>query len=100
MPFEFVNIDFMKGEHKSPEYLKKQPFGQVPYIVEDDGFVLYESRAIGRYIATKYHGQGTPLIPEPSDAKATALFEQALSIETSNFDAFASPIAYEKVLKL
>jgi len=33
IPFEMVEIDFAKGEHKSPEYLQKQPFGQVPYIV-------------------------------------------------------------------
>jgi glutathione S-transferase len=33
IPFEFIPIDYSKGEHKSPEYLKKQPFGVVPYIV-------------------------------------------------------------------
>ena len=33
VPFEFHSIDFAKGEHKSPEYLRKQPFGQVPYLV-------------------------------------------------------------------
>lgn len=33
IPFTFVQIDMMKGEHKSPEFLAKQPFGQVPYIV-------------------------------------------------------------------
>ena len=33
VPFELVPIDFAKKEHKSPEYLEKQPFGQVPYIV-------------------------------------------------------------------
>lgn len=98
VPYEFHRIDFSKGEHKSPDYLKKQPFGQVPYI-DDDGFILYESRAICRYIATKYRDQGTPLIPDPSDLKATALFEQAASIETSNFDPFASGLAWEKFLK-
>ena len=35
VPFEFVPIDFYKRENKSPEYLEKQPFGQVPYIVGD-----------------------------------------------------------------
>jgi glutathione S-transferase len=35
VPYEFVPIDFYKKEHKSPEYLEKQPFGQVPYIVCD-----------------------------------------------------------------
>ena len=33
VPFELVPVDFLKKEHKSPEYLKKQPFGQVPCIV-------------------------------------------------------------------
>jgi glutathione S-transferase len=28
--FKFVNLDFQKGEHKSAEHLKRQPFGQVP----------------------------------------------------------------------
>jgi glutathione S-transferase len=35
VPYELVPIDFSKKEHKSPEYLEKQPFGQVPYIVCD-----------------------------------------------------------------
>ncbi|KAI0092235.1 glutathione transferase [Irpex rosettiformis] len=99
VPFEFVLVDFAKGEHKSPEFLKNQPFGQVPYIVEDDGFVVYESRAIGRYIALKYRDQGTPLLPDPTDLKAVALFEQAASIEQANFDFYASTIAWEKIFK-
>jgi len=98
VPFEIVTIDLAKGEHKGPEFLAKQPFGQVPYL-DDDGFILFESRAIGRYIATKYHNQGTPLIPDPSDLKATALLEQAACIEQANFDPFASGIAYERVFK-
>ena len=98
VPFEFIPVDFAKGEHKAPAFLEKQPFGQVPYI-DDDGFILYESRAIGRYIALKYKGQGTPLIPDPSDVRATAKFEEAASVEQSNFDIFASGLAAEKVFK-
>jgi len=33
IPFEFVPVDLKNGEHKSPAYLEKQPFGQIPYIV-------------------------------------------------------------------
>ena len=33
VPFELVPIDFTKGEHKTPAFLEKQPFGQVPYLV-------------------------------------------------------------------
>ncbi|KAF8205903.1 glutathione S-transferase [Mycena galopus ATCC 62051] len=72
-------------EHKSPEFLQYQSFGQGPYI-DDEGFILYESRAICRYIAAKYPASG--LIP--SDPKAHALFEQATSVELSNFDPSAS----------
>jgi len=99
VPYELVPIDFAKGEHKKPDFLALQPFGQVPYIVEEDGFILYESRAICRYIAAKYANQGTKLIPATSDLKATALFEQAASIELSNFDPFASKAGFEGVIK-
>lgn len=33
VPFELVLVDFANREHKSPEFLTKQPFGQIPYIV-------------------------------------------------------------------
>jgi glutathione S-transferase len=33
VPYEFILVDMSKGEHKTPEFLNKQPFGQVPYIV-------------------------------------------------------------------
>ncbi|KAF8910478.1 thioredoxin-like protein [Gymnopilus junonius] len=56
--FEIIPVDFAKGGHKSTAYLEKQPFGQVSYI--DDGFILFESRAISLYIASKYANQGTP----------------------------------------
>ncbi|KZT04880.1 glutathione transferase [Laetiporus sulphureus 93-53] len=99
VPYELVKVDLMKDEQKSAAFMANQPFGQVPYIVEEDGFQLFESRAIGRYIALKYAGQGNDVIPSPADLKRTALFEQAASIELTNFDPFASGLAFEKVFK-
>ncbi|KAK7006276.1 glutathione S-transferase [Favolaschia claudopus] len=98
VPFEFVSIDVAKGEHKSAAYLQNQPFGQVPYI-DDDGFILFESRAICRYIVDKYPAPAgtTPLVP--SDIKGKALFEQAASIEYSDFEPYAYPTVREKVFK-
>lgn len=64
---------------------------------DDDGFILFESRAIGRYVATKYSNQGISLIP--TDLKANAKFEQGASIETADFDPSASSFAFEKVFK-
>ncbi|TFY82133.1 hypothetical protein EWM64_g1877 [Hericium alpestre] len=117
VPYEIVPVDLGAGEHKSATFLEHQPFGQVPYLVRtpppttpldhpylicsdfqvDDGFELYESRAIARYIAAKWASQGTSLIP--TEVKALGRFEQAASIEQSNFDAFAAPLAFEKTFK-
>ncbi|KAF9799487.1 hypothetical protein IEO21_10550 [Rhodonia placenta] len=99
VPYKLVPVDLTKNENKIPSYLINQPFGQVPYIVDDDGFQLFESRAIGRYIALKYPDQGNKIIPDPADLKKTALFEQAASIELSNFDPLASTLAFEILVK-
>ena len=44
-------VDIAKGEHKTPEYLAKNPNGEVPAIKDGD-FLLGESHAILRYLAT------------------------------------------------
>jgi glutathione S-transferase len=77
---EFVLVDIMKGEQKSPEHLARQPFGVVPAI-DDDGFVLYESRAIIRYLDARLPGQSLT----PADLKHRALMEQFISVESSYF---------------
>jgi len=93
--FEFVQVEW--SEIKTPEYLKKQPFGQVPYI-DDDGFILHESRAITEYIDAKFKNQGTPLLPQ-NDAKALALARQWIYVELENFNPSASCLAYELLFK-
>lgn len=92
VPYEFVAVDAASLEHKSPTYLKKQPFGQVPYI-DDDGFILFEGRAIARYLVQKY-GPDSGLIPK--GLKENALFEQAASVEVANFSPHALGLALEK----
>ncbi|KAH7913514.1 glutathione S-transferase [Hygrophoropsis aurantiaca] len=98
VPYEIVNVEVYKGEQKTPAYREFQPFGQVPYL-DDDGFILYESRAICRYIAKKYASENIRLVPDGSDPKEEALFEQAASIEMSNFEPFAAGITTEKIIK-
>ncbi|KAH6890851.1 glutathione S-transferase [Coprinopsis sp. MPI-PUGE-AT-0042] len=95
--FEFVPIDFAKQEHKAASFLEKQPFGLVPYL-DDDGFIIYESRSIARYVAEKWASQGTPLVPL-DDLKKKALFEQAVSIEAANFDAHAAVAVFDKIFR-
>jgi len=98
VPYELVLLDWGKGDHKAPEFLEKQPFGQIPYVEDEDGTGLFESRAIGRYLVYKY-GKNSGLIPPISDLKAYTKFEIGASVEQADFDPSASAIVFEKVFK-
>ena len=52
-PVEIVNVDFRRGENKTPEYLRLNPNGKVPVLVDGD-LVLWESRSINAYLAAKF----------------------------------------------
>ena len=92
-PFELVLVDFAKGEHKQPAHLARQPFGQVPTL-DDDGFKMYESRAMARYIDAKGGGVLTP-----KSLQSRALMEQWMSVETSNFTPHAMKFIFHSVFK-
>lgn len=73
-----IDVDLMKGEQKSESFLKLNPFGQVP-VLDDDGFIIYESNAILVYLAKKYD-DGHWL---PENVEHAAMVHQWLSIATS-----------------
>lgn len=50
---ELLEVDLKKAAHKAPEFLKLNPFGQVP-VLDDNGTVLCDSNAILVYLAAKY----------------------------------------------
>lgn len=58
------------GKNDQPDYLAMNPNGLVPTII-DDGFVLWESNAIVRYLATK-HGDGSEIWPADPHLRASA----------------------------
>ncbi|CAM6082845.1 unnamed protein product [Calypogeia fissa] len=95
--FEFVKVDIYAGDHKKPEHLQLQPFGMIPVVV-DGSLTLFESRAIARFLAHKYEGQGTPLYG--SSPKDKALVEVWLEVEAQNFHPVISVIVWEKVITL
>ncbi|UXU90152.1 glutathione S-transferase family protein [Burkholderia sp. S-53] len=51
--FEFVSVNLLAGEHKRPEFLRINPAGKVPVLVDGDR-VIPESAAIVLYLADKY----------------------------------------------
>lgn len=56
LEYEWVRVDLMKGEHKSPEYLAINPFGQVPLLVDGETQIA-DAQAILVYLAKQYGGQ-------------------------------------------
>ena len=55
--YELVLVDRNKSEHKSPAYLKLNPTGRIPVLV-DGGLVLYETAAICLHLADRHAGVG------------------------------------------
>jgi glutathione S-transferase len=75
LPFQRIERDILKGETRTPEFLKKNPNGRIPTLELDDGTFLFESGAILWYLA-----EGTPFAPADRLARAKTLqwmfFEQ------------------------
>ena len=75
IPYEYVETDILKGETRTPEFLKLNPNGRVPLVVLEDGTPLAESNAILFYFA-----EGTPYLPADKLGRARVLqwlfFEQ------------------------
>lgn len=72
---DIVDVDLAKGQHKSPEYLALNRFGQVP-LLEDDGVFIPDSNAIMVYAARKF-GR-TDWLPE--DPAGAASVQRWLSV--------------------
>ncbi|KAI4378370.1 hypothetical protein MLD38_015859 [Melastoma candidum] len=80
--FKTVPVDLMKGENRDPEFLKLQPFGELP-VIQDGDFTLFESRAIIRYYAEKYKHQGTELLGKSIEERG--LIEQWIEVEAHSY---------------
>ena len=73
---ELVVVDVMAKEHKGQAHLARHPFGHIP-VLDDNGFSLYETHAILRYLDRKLTDR--PLTPK--DARDCARMDQWLCIE-------------------
>lgn len=67
LDIELVDIDLAKGAHKQPEFLAKNPFGQVP-VLEDGEITLFDSNAILVYLASRYDASHQWLPTDPVEA--------------------------------
>ncbi|HKF29514.1 MAG TPA: glutathione S-transferase family protein [Candidatus Binataceae bacterium] len=74
-PYDVVEIDILRGESRTPDFIAKNPSGHVPLLEVEQGRYIAESNAILWYVAN-----GTSLSPESRIERAEALqwmfFEQ------------------------
>jgi glutathione S-transferase len=84
-------IDLAKGEHMRPEYLAKNPNHMVPTL-EEDGFVLWESNSIARYLAGKKPEHGL----YPTDARARADVDRWLDWKLAHLGSATGILAWER----
>jgi glutathione S-transferase len=78
IPYELREVDILKGEGQQPAHLARHPFGKVPAL-EHDGFALFETFAIARYLDEAFPG---PKL-QPEDAKRRARMTQICGVVDS-----------------
>jgi len=88
LPHERIDIGGAFGKNREPAYLAMNPNGLVPTLEEDDGFLLWESNAIIRYLAAK-HGAGSLM---PSDLRIRALANKWMDWQLSVLGPAITPV--------
>ena len=75
LAYERIEVDILKGETRTPEFLARNPNGRIPVLEPEDGVYLAESNAILFYLA-----EGSRFLPSDRLSRATTLqwmfFEQ------------------------
>jgi glutathione S-transferase len=90
LPYSWVEIDTLKGESRTPAFLKLNGAGQVPTVEFDDGRALAQSNAIIRYLA-----RGSDLIP--ADGFAAAKMDEWLFWEQYSHEPFVAVCRFQMV---
>ncbi|HEX5461620.1 MAG TPA: glutathione S-transferase family protein [Steroidobacteraceae bacterium] len=93
-PVELVFVDLQKGEQRQPQFLQLNPNHRVP-VLEDDGFVLWESYAIMQYLADKIPGQTL----YPTETRARADVNRWLFWCSQHFSPVVGVLNWEHVIK-
>ena len=95
IPYERISLDPTVGENKKPEYLKINPFGKVPTVLDGD-FSVFESGAICQFLAEK-HNKFIPSSRTPEYFKCIQWCYFAVSsLEPNCARIFSCDVIYEK----
>jgi glutathione S-transferase len=88
LPYQRIDIGGAFGRNHDAPYLAMNPNGLVPTLEEEDGFLLWESNSIIRYLAAK-HGVGSLM---PSDPRICALASKWMDWQLSVLGPAITPV--------
>lgn len=93
IPIEFQLVDLTKGASRTAEFLKLNPTGRTPVLVDGE-LVLWESSAIMQYLAAH-----KPSSLWPADPAAQADVLRWISWQLAHWSKACEPLVFEKVVK-
>ena len=88
LPFERIDVGGSFGKTKDPFYLAMNPNSLVPTLEEEDGFTLWESNSVVRYLAAKHNSRTL----EPADLKTRALAQKWMDWQLSVMGPSITPV--------
>ena len=91
LEYEYIQISIRQRENRTKEYLALHPAGKVP-VIDDDGFILFESDAIMKYLAVS---ERSPLYPD--DINQRAMVDQWLDFVSIHVSGAMGRVVFNRV---
>ena len=92
--YELQPVNIMTGEGQAASHISRHPFGKVPSF-DHDGFSLYESVAIARYIDRAFPGPSL----QPKDSKQAARMDQIIAvIDSYAYGAIVGKLVWQRLV--
>lgn len=88
LPFDRIDVGGAFGKTKDAPYLAMNPNSLVPTLEEEDGFILWESNSIVRYLAAKHANRTL----EPAELKPRALAQKWMDWQLSVLGPAITPV--------
>jgi glutathione S-transferase len=88
LPFDRIDVGGSFGKTKEAAYLAMNPNSLVPTLEEEDGFILWESNSIVRYLAAKHASRTL----EPADLKTRALAQKWMDWQLAVLGPAITPV--------
>ena len=92
LPYEYKQVNLLAGEQKTPEFLKLNPAGRVPAI-DDNGFKIFESAAIIKYLADKNNSS-----LYPKDLQKRAIVDEWIDFSNIHVAAALARVTFNRVM--